>query len=296
MKVFAGMHIHNCDKWIGYAIASVYHAVDHILVGITRQSNDRTRHIVEELRNIDPKKITIYDNDRTDMTKGGFGAVKTEMIKRCGSMGADWILNLDADHIYYPMGNKLRELVNNAPSTAIKFRQYFLYKGFRTISLDPKENPKADKKGYSMFASLFKYTPKARCDGEVHETVKGVGDWYMHKDLPFVHIGPIMDDWAAIEKEYFYSGMKKEGLEEPVNKKPFNEWLKNLQSIKTPNGPNETFYPKNLIDFVAKRRAEKLVPFENVRPGGLPAVMEYYYNGSHDLDIEWLKEYIRRKT
>ena len=92
-RIICGLHVHNSERWVGYCIASIYHAVDHIIIGITRQSSDKTRSILSSLRAIDPSKITIYDNDQTDLTDGGFGAVKTEMIKKCGELGADWILN-----------------------------------------------------------------------------------------------------------------------------------------------------------------------------------------------------------
>ena len=294
MKIIAGLHVHNSERWIGYCIASIYHAVDHILVGITRQSTDKSRMIIGVLQGLDPSKITIYDNDRTDLTEGGFGAVKTEMIQKCGELGADWILNPDADHIYYPMEGRLHKLAESCQGNAIKFRQYFLYSGLRTLPLDPNVNPKANNPGYSMFASFFKYSNKVICKGGVHETVKGLDSWQMQPDFDFVHIGPMAPDWEQIEKEYFYSGLRAEGAPKS-ERKPFNEWITNLQNIKTPSGrPNETFYPKSLLDFTARRRLEIkiLVPLEKVKPEGLPPVMEYYYNGCHELDLEWLKKFI----
>ena len=250
--------------------------------------------IVEELKKLDPSKITIYDNDSTDLTNGGFGAVKTEMIKKCGELGADWILNPDADHIYYPMKDRLYKLAETCNGDAIKFRQYFLYHGFRTLPLDVNDNPKADNPGYSMFASFFKYTSNVVCKGGVHETVRGIDNWQMRPDFDFIHIGPMATDWEQVEKEYFYSGLCAEGAPKS-ERKPFNEWLTTLQNVKTPNGALETFYPKNLLDFVARRRLEAkiLVPLEKVKSEGMPPVMEYYYNGCHELDIEWLKQFIK---
>jgi len=284
MRIVAGTHVHNAERWIGYAIASVLPAVDEVLVGISRQTTDKTRLIVESMASMNGK-IKIYDNDRCDLVEGGFGTVKTDMIKRCGEMGADWILNFDHDHVYYPIEHgvlhKLAEEQQKLGFNGIKFRQYFVYSGIRTLPLDPEVNKKATNAGYSMFASFFKFEPDLKVTGEVHETVKIKGAWTFHPEFDFAHVGPLgLSDWETVEKELFYAKLnhKLDSEDEEI------EWLKKCQEIK--------FFPECMIDFTARRRLEYplgLPLLSEVKEGGLPPVLDKYINGSHALDIEYLK-------
>ncbi|MCK4259891.1 MAG: hypothetical protein KAX49_12995 [Halanaerobiales bacterium] len=287
MKVVAGTHVHNADRWIGYAIASVINYVDLVLVGISRQTTDKTREIVSKLKTEFHNKIEVYDNDSCDKTEGGFGAVKTDMIKRCGKLGAKWILNFDHDHIYYDIIKPLVDIAKEAEDLGfegVKFRQHFIYNGLRTLPLDPEINSKAKGRGYSMFASFFKYTDQVHVTGEVHESVRVKDNkWQFITDIHFAHIGPVMSDWEVVQKELFYAKLnhKIESEEEEV------AWLKKCVEIK--------FFPKCMLDFTARRRLEFPLGLPDIKDvaGGLPAVLGTYINGSHLLDIEWLIKFIR---
>lgn len=284
MKVVAGTNTHNSDKWIGYCIASIYNAVDLIVMGISKETTDRTRVVVDALKALNPTKIMVYDDDRCDLIKGGFGAIKTRLVKKCGGFGADWILNPDSDHVFYPLGDRLHKLALDCDKkkiTAVKFRQYFIYSGLRTLPLDTKVNPKATQKGYSMFASFFKYTDKVHVEGEIHETVKGVGEWHFRPDFDFVHVGPMVSDWEMVEKQLrFFRIRDKETAE--------TDWIRKNWEWKT--------FPKCFLDFTARKRLEysTMANIKDVKPEGIPPIFDTYINGAHELDIEWLKAYIKK--
>lgn len=283
MKIVAGINTHNGEKWVGYCIASIYNAVDLIVVGISKETNDRTRDVVNALKVLNPDKIVVYDDDLVETFKGGFGAIKTRLIKKCGALGADWILNPDTDHIFYPLGDKLYKLAEECDKkgiTAVKFRQYFVYQGLRTLPLDPKVNPKAENKGYSMFASFFKYNDGIRADGEIHESVKGVGEWHFRPDFDFVHVGPMVSDWEMVQRQLHFFRIHDKQMSE-------TEWIRKNWEWKT--------FPKCFLDFTAGKRLEYeiLVNIKRVKPEGMPPVFDTYINGAHELDLFWLKNHIK---
>ena len=184
----------------------------------------------------------------------------------------------------YDRLHKLAEDKSRLNLNAVKFRQYFIYNGLRTLPLDPAINPKVNNLGYSMFASFFKYTDKVCCKGVVHETVKEVGAWSFNPEFDFAHIGPVMSDWEVVEKELFYAKLnrKMENEEDEV------AWLKKCQEIK--------FFPTCMLDFTARRRLEfplGLPDISEVKEGGLPPVLKTYINGYHALDIEHLIKFIK---
>jgi glycosyltransferase involved in cell wall biosynthesis len=111
MKLFMTLLVRDLQDIVAANIA--YHldrGVDHVIV-TDNGSTDDTREIVELFaRN---GLATLIDEPRDDYDQPGW---VTRMARMAAAMGADWVINNDADEMWWPLEGDLKSLLARIPS------------------------------------------------------------------------------------------------------------------------------------------------------------------------------------
>jgi hypothetical protein len=111
MKIFMTLLVRDEDDIIAANLS--YHlsrGVDHIIVTDNR-STDGTREILESF--VGTGQVTILEEREDDFSQ--FRWV-TRMARLAAEMGADWVINNDADEIWWPLAGDLAAVFEAAPA------------------------------------------------------------------------------------------------------------------------------------------------------------------------------------
>lgn len=115
VTVIAVTMVRDEEDIIGYTLLHLYaEGVDHIIVA-DNLSTDRTRTILENIRETHP--LTIVNDDEV----GYYQARKmTNLAHMAGDMKADWVLPFDADELWYAQEGTIREALAGCDADVVR--------------------------------------------------------------------------------------------------------------------------------------------------------------------------------
>jgi hypothetical protein len=113
MKLFMTLLVRDLDDIVGANLR--YHlgrGVDHVIV-TDNGSVDRTRAMLEDF--VRTGRVTVIDEPQDDYDQPAW---VTRMARAAAEMGADWVINNDADEMWWPLDGDLKSTLERvAPET-----------------------------------------------------------------------------------------------------------------------------------------------------------------------------------
>lgn len=290
MRITAVINVMDGARWVGYSLASIYHAVDKIIIG-HGPSSDNTKEIIDALVKVDPLKIEVYDEIKKMDDPIGSSGLKNRLFRRGLRTRPDWFLHMDHDQVFYSDVIKARKKLDflaNDPGVntgIVRSGQIFLYakdkpNGTPNIPMKtPVVNKFAPVDQFSFITFIRAYST-IRWTQPAHEVLEGVpGEDIAMRSIQFVHTGPLDPEEVTIQKRINYyriENLSEKDLTDDV----IRDRLIEMGEI-SPDG-------NSALKHRMKNHEVKDVDF------AVPEVLWKYNTGGSDKDIDWLKKYLTR--
>ena len=202
----------NEEDSIGRTLRSVKSIADEIIIGIDKDSNDRTRDIA---LGYNAKVIDIESP-----VKQGFATARNEVIKEANS---DWIMWIDADETFEQSDNLLKYLRNNCYNAyAVKQHHYAV------------EPPALFKTDYPC--RIFRNNKNIKFHGIVHEHPelemnKGIGKVIVIPDISIMHTGYSTEKIRRARFKRNWPLMRRDREENPDRTLGLYLWCRDLAHV-----------------------------------------------------------------
>lgn len=172
------MIVHNAQDTLRRCLDSAAPYVDEVVIAVDKNTNDRTREVIEQFRQDQPLWPVVVTLEIDSPLEIGFGAARNLSIARASG---DWVLWLDDDEILVHGENLPKYLRNNM------FQGYAMKQHHFTV--DPLGVQKTD-----LPCRLFRNYRGVQFFGVVHEHPekemnKGVGNSMLIPDIDIAHTG-----------------------------------------------------------------------------------------------------------
>ena len=290
MKLIAFMNVMNGSSWVGYAIGSVYNAVDKIIVG-HGPSTDSTGEILEAIRNLNPyKKVEIFDEVEKSADPRGSAGLKNRICRKALSYSPDWLFQIDHDHIFYDnvIDAKFRLSLVDQDVGLIRTEQIYLYaanfpNGSLRIPMKTPIIPNDVRVDQASFITFIRAVPTIHWTEPAHENLTGVqGRDTAMRLLKFVHTGPLDPEDIFVKKRIGY--YRIEHLGENLSEEEIRDRLIGSGEIDL-NGNSALKHRASITGY-------HFTEFKDV-DFPLPEILRNYETGSSKKDIENIVNYIR---